>query len=300
MSKGRFQVVAVFAMGILVSLPAYAFEGLTWFGETTFTGAYPTESALEPVATAGSSIPESWKNSPYTRTLETLDSKLPMDEALLSADLNSDLSSNQLRSELGMAFGAESISIPLTVRRNLAGDGTEQAQNAWGVKWRHRFSDSNQLTVSARYGNNRMNNSDLSVSASKLAAVSWTSALADQGASSITGSVFFGNEAASDKNDLEASRKVYGLALGGKWSVSPKHTPFVAYRYQAGYDEMGTTALTAFEFGDAANISAGWNWQVAPNWSFQAEARFGYNSPTLDLFDVKSTRVFFTTRYDFR
>ena len=291
-------------MGLVsLSVPAVAADHLTWFGETTFTGAYPnldsrdltngsTEWLKQKTADSGSDQFSIDRYGAY-RAL----SSVPIDGALRTSDLDPVGNRTDIQSEFGFSVGRESFAFPMEVSQS---PDETRSRNSLGVKWRHQFGDSNHLTLSALYGTSQnWGNSDGGFSSSKLASVSWTSAWPGVGERAITGSLFFGDEQASSSS-VDASRQIYGLSVGGKWALSATHTPFISYRYQSGLGGNAFAPSDLFQFDNATYLSAGWNWQVKPNWSVQAEADFAYQQPTLDLFNVNSTRLFFRTRYDLR
>lgn len=293
-------------VALSVSLPVAAEQKLSWFGETNFSGAYPSFEYQD--LTAGST---EWLNQNAAQSQRdqfSIDrfgsyrsiSSLPLDGALRSTDLDPIGNVTQIQSELGFSVGRESFLFPVEFSKSL---NDERSRNALGVKWRHRFGESSHLTVGAQYGQSQataLENAGSAVSSSKLATVSWTSSWAGEGERAITGSLFIGDEQAKNSDSVDANRQVYGLSVGGKWALSETHTPFVSYRYQAGFGGDAYHASNLFEFDNATHLSAGWNWKVSSNWSIQAEADFSYLEPTLDLFDVSNTRLFFKTRYDFR
>ena len=310
-SKNRFiRLVAGFCAGLgLVSLsvPVSASESaLSWFGESNFNGAYP--SLADHDLTDGSSRWLKQKTAELSSDRFSIDrygsyralSAIPIDGALRASDLDPIGNRTEIQSEFGFSIGRESFAFPMEVSKSLNED---RIRNSLGVKWRHQFGDSNHLTLSAKYGTSQNFSDSASgisgISSSKLASVSWTSAWPGIGERAITGSLFFGDEQASS-NANDASRQIYGLSVGGKWAISAAHTPFISYRYQSGLGENSLIVNDLFQFDNATYLSAGWNWQVNPSWSVQAEADFAYQQPTLDLFNVNSTRLFFRTRYDLR
>jgi len=293
--------------GVISVNTAVANNGLTWFGEASFTGAYPNVDSPD---MSGSSF--SWPGQDPARASNnrfSIDrfgayqalSSIPLDGALRSSDLAPAGSETRMQSEVGFSVGRESFVFPIELSKRV--DSESPVPNALGVKWSHQFGESSHLTVGARFGQSQFNSVDsheAGVSASKLASVSWTSAWQGEGERAVTGSLFFGDENARNGSTIDTSRQIYGLSVGGKWALSASHTPFISYRYQTGVGNNGYTGTDLFEFDNATHLSAGWNWQVRPNWSIQAEADFAYQAPTLDLFNVNNTRLFFRTRYDFR
>lgn len=289
---------------VALSMPASADSHLSWFGETNFTGAYPNLDSRD--LTDGSTQWLKQKTAEISSDRFSIDrfgsyralSTIPLDGALRTTDLDPVGNRTEIQSEFGFSVGRESFAFPMEVSKNLNQD---RVRNSLGVKWKHQFGDLNHLTLSALYGTSQ-NWGDSNIggaSSSKVASVSWTSAWPGVGERAITGSLFFGDEQANSST-IDASRQVYGLSVGGKWALSAAHTPFISYRYQSGLGDNALTANDLFQFDNATYLSAGWNWQIKPNWSVQAEADFAYQQPTLDLFNVNSTRLFFRTRYDLR
>ena len=301
-------LVAGFCAGlglVALSVPASAADShLSWYGETNFAGAYPNLESSD--LTDGSTEWLKQKTAELSSDRFSIDrygsyralSTVPLDGALRASDLDPVGNRTEIQSELGFSVGRESFAFPMEVSKSLNED---RVHNSLGVKWKHQFGDSNHLTLSALYGTSQsLGDSGISgVSSSKLASVSWTSAWPGIGERAITGSLFFGDEQASTGSS-DATRQIYGLSVGGKWAISASHTPFISYRYQSGIGDSAFTTNDLFQFDNATYLSAGWNWQIKSNWSVQAEADFAYQQPTLDLFNVNSTRLFFRTRYDLR
>lgn len=271
--------------------------GLTWFGETTFSGAYPVESL------------EYHRAAVLTREddvlgLRALLAPVParpgFDAEALFDPLFPGTESRRLdqgvRSEVGVSLGGETVSVPVYRRQAVFGDGSRQELSSFGVKWRHQFTGIGSLTVSTRYGKGAYTAQDeilAADTANTLTSVSWTSPIGLRG-SSVTGSVFYGDEQAEDLSYKDLGRRMYGFVVGGQWAVTRHHLPFVAFQYQAN-DATATSLLD-----DSTRIAAGWNWAVTRDWHVKAEASFGYNDPRLNLFDVDNTRFQFSTRFDIK
>ena len=289
---------------VAVSVPASADTHLSWYGETNFAGAYPNLESSD--LTDGSTEWLTQKTAELSSDHFSIDrygsyralSNVPLDGALRASDLDPAGTRTEIQSEFGFSIGRESFAFPMEVSKSLNED---RVHNSLGVKWKHLFGDSNHLTLSALYGTSQSQGDGgfSGASSSKLASVSWTSAWPGVGERAITGSLFFGDEQASS-GTADTTRQIYGLSVGGKWAISANHTPFISYRYQSGIGDAAFTASDLFQFDNATYLSAGWNWQIKSNWSVQAEADFAYQQPTLDLFNVNSTRLFFRTRYDLR
>jgi hypothetical protein len=272
-------------------------EGLTWFGETSFSGAYPVESmeyrraatlAREDDALGLRAL---LAPAPARRELDTEALFDPLFQGMESSRLD-----QGMRSEVGLSLGGETVSVPVYRREAVFIDGRRQELSGFGVKWRHEFSGLGSLTVATRYGKGAYTAHDellAADTANMLTSVSWTSQIGERG-SSITGSVFYGDEQAEDLAYKDLGRRVYGFVVGGQWAVTRHHLPFVALQYQAN-DATATSLLD-----DSTRIAAGWNWAVTRDWHVKAEASFGYNDPRLNLFDIDSKKFQFSTRFDIK
>lgn len=267
---------------------------LTWFGEASFSGAYP--QALE---TRNSNqlflrgvMDASAAASSGNRLLEQ---HLALDTVFDGGALD-DSYTQRARSEVGLAFGEEAISVPIYYRRARFGAGDKQELNGFGIKWRHRFEGAGSLTVMARYGRGEYNFADESSldAANRLASVSWTSGFTSSG---VTGSFYIGDEQVREAEYTDSARMIYGFAVGGHWLLGGDHTPYVSLRYQNS-DQASISGLTGYD--KYTRISAGWNWQVRRNWRMRAEANFTYDQPRWNLFDIDRTRIQFSTRFDIK
>jgi len=272
---------------------AQAGEKLTWFGETSFSGAYPhtskvqnsSQHSVRELMDASTAVPSG------SRLLEQ---QLALDSVFNGSNLD-DSYTQRIRSEVGFVFGEETISVPLYYQRAQLGTG-EQQLDGFGIKWRHRFGDAGSLTLMARYGKGEHNLADDSSldAANRLASVSWTSGVTGSG---VTGSLYVGDEQAGEVAYLDNARTIYGFAVGGHWMLGSEHTPYVSLRYQDS-DNAAISGLT--DYDKYTRISAGWNWQVNPGWRVRAEANFTYDQPRWNLFDTDRTRIQFSTRFDIK
>lgn len=203
----------------------------------------------------------------------------------------------------------------------------------FGIKWRHRLDSVNSIGVSYGYSEFAATrapsgsesttggpaNSQVSgaAGATALAAPSatqeydiadtraallWSSQWAGGFRPGIGGSVFIGDEGVRDEAYEHLGRKYYGFTFGGEITLFRQHTPYLSYRLQRYSSEDPLLYPSGYE--DQSSVSAGWKWQVQPNWSVQAEASYGLNSDdakrVLDLYPPDRNRLFFGTRFDFR
>jgi hypothetical protein len=286
---------ATLIMAITVS-SAHAGNKLTWFGEATFTGAYPTDSSETSVErqTVGD-LTNGSSDLQLKSGEKLLERQLALDSVFNSGDLES-LESQTVRSELGVALGDEAISVPVYYSRANYQNGEAQKLDSFGLKWRHSFGDIGSLVLQARYGKGAYLQSDETAkdAANTVASVSWTSGFEQSG---VTGSVYVGDERYQQLELAESARRVYGFAVGGHWNVASDHTPYVSLRYQTS-DQQPIAGLT--DYDRYTRISAGWNWQVKSNWQVRAEANFTYDEPRWNLLSTDRTRFQFSTRYDLK
>lgn len=286
MFKNTLQFVGKTVLAaVLTATSAQAGDKLTWFGEASFSGAYPQDSE--------SRNTDQTSAKSGTRLLEQ---QLAMDTVFSGDDIN-DRYTQRIRSEVGLAFGEEAVSVPLYYRRARSNTDDQQL-DGFGIKWRHGLEGAGSLTMMARYGSGEYNLNDENSldAANRLASVSWTSGLDSSG---VTGSFYIGDEQVRETEYTNSARTIYGFAVGGHWLLGSDqtHTPYVSLRYQDS-DQAAISGLT--DYDKYTRISAGWNWQVKSNWLLRAEANITYDEPRLNLFNYDRTRFQFSTRFDIK
>ena len=282
-------------VAVLTVASAQAGGTLTWFGEASFSGAYPQASETQ---NSSQRLVRGFMDTSTTASSGSrlLQQQLALDTVFDGGNLDDSYYIQQARSEIGLAFGGEAISVPIYYRRARFGTGGKHELNGFGVKWRHRFEGVGSLTVMARYGRGEYNLADESSldAANRLASVSWTSGFTNSG---VTGSFYVGDEQVREAEFADGARMIYGFAVGGHWSLVGDHTPYVSLRYQNS-DQVSISGLT--DYDKYTRISAGWNWQVSSNWRVRAEANFTYDQPRWNLFEIDRTRIQFSTRFDIK
>lgn len=174
--------------------------------------------------------------------------------------------------------------------------------SGFGVKWQHRVDATNTVAVSAGYSEIPGNAGSLNVDAlDTRAAVSWHGSWSGLSLRpGVSGSLFFGDESARDDTYQQLGRRYYGFSLGGELRLAQDHTPYFSYRLRRSFNNPDDPAYLIAPYEDRSQILAGWRWQVQPNWSLQAEARYGLNGANLDPYSPDRSRIFFGTRFDFR
>ncbi len=175
------------------------------------------------------------------------------------------------------------------------------ALNTWGVEWQHRVDEGLSLSVSARYGEN-LHVDTASPATSTMATVSWTNQWLGQGRTSLTGSVFVGDDAVRDDYEQDFDRKYFGFTLGGQMTLFRNHTPYLAFKMlKSDYESELPLYLESEDDTYFSSLSAGWDWKVVNNWNVRAEANYTLNGsePDWSGSGVDRNRIFFGTRYDF-
>ncbi len=294
MVKSTLQVVGKTILVVaLTTASAHAGEHLTWFGEASFSGAYPQLTGES--ISAPRSINDFISTKASLSGNHLLEQHLSLDTVFNGGD-RGDSSAQEIRSEVGFAFGEETISVPLYYRRSQLSTDNQQQLDGFGIKWRHRFENIGSVTVMARYGRGEytLANEDSLDAANRLASVSWTSGFNKSG---VTGSFYIGDEQVSELTTANNGRTIYGFAVGGHWLLGSSHAPYVSLRYQNS-DQAAISGLT--DYDKYTRISAGWNWQIKSNWRVRAEANFTYDEPRWNLLNFDRTRIQFTTRFDIK
>lgn len=182
-------------------------------------------------------------------------------------------------------------------------DASDQAQrlNVLGVKWRHRLDEIHSVSLAASYAENPSPIESAQDVLDTRAAVSWTSKWGEGTRPGVTGSVFVGDESARDAAFRQLRRKYFGFSIGGELSLFHDHTQYVNYRAQRYLSPVNDDLLyIPGRMDEGSLLAAGWRWQVQRNWSVHAEASFGLNGTSLDLYNLERNRVIFGTRFDFR
>jgi hypothetical protein len=174
--------------------------------------------------------------------------------------------------------------------------------SGFGIKLRHRVDAANSVALSAGYSEapwSVQTAPNLDVLDTR-AALSWTSTGSGILRPGMTSSVFIGDESAHDDTYQRLGRRYYGFSVGGEMQLGQDHTPYLSYRLRRNVYSADDPNYLVSPYEDRSQIAAGWKWQVQPNWSLQAEARYGLNGTTLDPYSPDRSRIFFGTRFDFR
>jgi len=185
----------------------------------------------------------------------------------------------------------------------------------FGVRWQHRVSARDSISVSAEQGDSSMVRPALTSNAEgsdMRATLAWTRELPWEWKPTVTGGVFLGDETAHNEASRFLGRRYFGFAVGGELRLLESHRPYVSFRMQRSlYDvpgeENATSGAAPSRYtanGDYSRFAAGWRWQASRGMSLQAEASYGINfnnNPDVIVpLEREHSRVFFGTRFDFR
>lgn len=173
--------------------------------------------------------------------------------------------------------------------------------SGFGVKWQHRVDAFHTLAFSAGYTEVPWSpNAPRLDALDTRAALSWRGTWAGALQPGVSGSLFVGDESVRDEAYQQLGRRYYGFSVGGELRVAQDHTPYFSYRLKRNFYSPEDPAYLISPHEDYSQVSAGWRWQVQPNWSLQAEARYGLNGANLDPYSTDRSHFFFGTRFDFR
>ncbi|MFQ5759853.1 MAG: hypothetical protein ACE5HM_02650 [Acidiferrobacterales bacterium] len=180
-------------------------------------------------------------------------------------------------------------------------NSANQQKQLLALKWQHQPVDGHSLRFSAGYGDDVYLEEMPYDSVSTMAELAWTGQGAGRFRPSLSGSLFVGEADTRDEAYRHLDRKYMGFTVGGRVTLSNTHSPYISFRMlRTSYDEaaLDDPLVTSAEI---SRLTAGWDWQVRPNWRLRAEADFTLEdefSLNFDRYDP--SRVFFSTRFDFR
>lgn len=210
---------------------------------------------------------------------------------------------------LGLRNNKNTFYFPVYKQESMFNRQSYTQLDAWGVKWQHDLSKASSFSLAASHSDNIYVDEDLQNTTSNMATLSWTSRFTGYRQSSLTGSVFLGDEVAAEESDDMFERKYYGFSLGGQMTLFQTHTPYLKLKLQKSRYEQdeNVDSLNTLEQSDNAipepdyysRLSAGWRWDVQGNWSVNAEANYSSNEKELN-WNFNESKIFFGTRYDFR
>ena len=199
----------------------------------------------------------------------------------------------------GQTDGLEQVqplAAPYQSRRLLNGG----EKDLLAIQWQHPLNEAHNLTFAAGYGDDVYLNEKRYDPVSAMASVSWTGRWNRRWQPAVSGSLFVGDENASDDISRSLERRYFGFSVGGRMTVFERHSPFVSFRMLRGEYATPDPDDMLASSTDYSRLTAGWDWQVLPNWRLRAEAEYTLSDTGLDLDVDERSRFFFSTRFDFR
>ncbi len=195
--------------------------------------------------------------------------------------------------------GTGPLGLPLTRPQVSFNNQDQREQRLLAVQWEHRLNRGHSFAISAGYANEPDVQDKPYESKSTTASFSWTSKLTGKVQPRLTGSFFVGDEAATEQSYQYLDRRYYGLSFGGRLTLFEKHSPYLSLQMlRSDYGNDVTDDPLALP--EYSRLIAGWDWQVQPNWRLRAEADYLANDLSLNPYRYDKSRVFFSTRFDFR
>lgn len=172
--------------------------------------------------------------------------------------------------------------------------------DALGLEWNRRVDADNRLTIAAQRGGYTRDDQVTTDVASVQGLLAWTRELGQKNVAEITGTVFLGDDSAKNQAYRSLGRRFYGVEVEGRMNLFTHHSPYTSLQLRhSDYD--GDEALSlAPRREDYARLAAGWDWQILPNWGLRAEANYSFNNSTVDAYQYDRSRLFLSTRFDFR
>jgi hypothetical protein len=168
------------------------------------------------------------------------------------------------------------------------------------IQWRHRLNEAHSLALAAGYGDDVYLDEKRYDPVSAMASVGWTGQWGGRWRPAVSGSVFVGDENTPTEAYRNFDRRYFGFSVGGRMTFFDKHSPFVSFRMLRNESGNGEPVDPLAVSSDYSRLSAGWDWQVLPNWRLRAEAEYTLYDTGPSLYGNDERRIFFSTRFDFR
>ena len=193
----------------------------------------------------------------------------------------------------GVSRTFDTLSTPLLERQALFGASRE----ALALRWQHRLSGEHSFSFAAGYGDDPYLDDDAREGPGTMAALSWTSQWGSRFRPQVSGSLFTGDDTVRDDEYRSLERRYYGFSIGGRLQLFERHSPFVSFRMLRGEEGGDLLEPDPLEY---SRMTAGWDWQIRPNWRLRAEADYISSDSGLNLYRYERSAIFFSTRFDFR
>ncbi|MDX1487873.1 MAG: hypothetical protein R3268_06720 [Acidiferrobacterales bacterium] len=175
-----------------------------------------------------------------------------------------------------------------------------RSKDLFAIQWQHPLNEVHNLTFAAGYGEDVYLSEKRYDPVSAMASVSWTGRWSGRWQPAVSSSVFVGDESPGDDAFRSLERRYFGFSVGGRMTFFERHSPFVSFRMLRGEYATPDLGDALAPSTDYSRVTAGWDWQVLPQWRLRAEAEYTLSDTDADLYGDDRSRFFFSTRFDFR
>lgn len=197
-------------------------------------------------------------------------------------------------------LGGDRFSVPLTHREGWGEQGDYLSLNSVALEWQRALGMHHLLNAGAHLGSYEYDVRNPRSANALQASVGWTGIYGGDTRPQLGGTLYMGDEDVEETALGYFGRRYYGLTLDGAFTPYRGHSPFLSLRFQwSDYDEPDP-AFRAARKEDYSRLGAGWDWQVSSQWRMRAQADYSINSSNLTPYEFDRSRLFFSTRYDFR
>jgi len=197
-------------------------------------------------------------------------------------------------------WGADRFSVPLAHRQGWDEQGDYLSLNSVALEWQRPLGVHHLLNAGAHFGSYEYDLRNARSANALQASVGWTGVYGGDTRPQFGGTLYLGDEDVEETELGYFGRRYYGLTLDGAFTPYRGHSPFLSLRFQwSDYDEPDPT-YNAARKEDYSRLGAGWDWQVSSHWRMRAQADYSINSSNLSPYEFDRSRLFFSTRYDFR
>ena len=128
----------------------------------------------------------------------------------------------------------------------------------------------------------------------------WRQTFSTFGRPRVRFSLYAGNERAKDDRFEYFGRDYVGLQWRGELDIATRHQAYAHLRWQAS-DYLGLDPIYASLREDRYwRFGLGWRYRLQKHWHVGAEVEYTNNDSTITLYEFDRTRVFITSRYEWR
>lgn len=197
-------------------------------------------------------------------------------------------------------LGDDRFSVPLAHRQGWDEQGDYLSLNSVALEWQRPLGLHHLLNAGAHFGSYDYDLRNARSASALQASVGWTGVYGGETRTQLGGTLYMGDEDVEETDLGYFGRRYYGLTLDGAFTPYRGHSPFLSLRFQWSDYDQPDPAYRAARKEDYSRLGAGWDWQVSSQWRMRAQADYSINSSNLTPYEFDRSRLFFSTRYDFR